>query len=117
MQQRAALCRALITEPALLLTDEPFGALDALTRQKMGLELLRLWEAWKATILFVTHDIEEAVLLADRILVMSPRPGRIVEDVRVNLPRPRTIFMKDTPEFTQLSGRVRRRLWEENPDG
>ena len=117
MQQRAALCRALITEPALLLTDEPFGALDALTRQKMGLELLRLWEAWRATILFVTHDIEEAVLLADRVLVMSPRPGRIVEDVRVDLPRPRTIFMKDTPEFIRLTSRVRRRLWEDQSHG
>jgi NitT/TauT family transport system ATP-binding protein len=113
MQQRVAFCRALVTEPALLLTDEPFGALDALTRQKMGVELLRLWEEWKATVLFVTHDIEEAVLLSDRVLVMSPRPGRIVENVRVDLPRPRTIFMRDTPEFTRLSSRVRRCLFED----
>lgn len=116
MQQRVALCRALVAEPSLLLMDEPFGSLDALTRQKMGLELLRLWDEWKSTVLFVTHDIDEAVMLSDRVLVMSPRPGRILDTVRVDLSRPRDVFIKDTPEFTRLSSRIRRRLWEETPD-
>ncbi|MEK7878697.1 MAG: ABC transporter ATP-binding protein [candidate division NC10 bacterium] len=116
MQQRVALCRALVAEPSLLLMDEPFGSLDALTRQKMGLELLRLWDDWKSTVLFVTHDIDEAVMLSDRVLVMSPRPGRILDTMRVDLSRPRDVFIKDTPEFTRLSSRIRRRLWEETPD-
>jgi NitT/TauT family transport system ATP-binding protein len=116
MQQRVALCRALVAEPSLLLMDEPFGSLDALTRQKMGLELLRVWEEWKSTVLFVTHDIDEAVMLSDRVLVMSPRPGRILDTMRVDLSRPRDVFIKDTPEFTRLSSRIRRRLWEEAPD-
>lgn len=116
MQQRVALCRALVAEPSLLLMDEPFGSLDALTRQKMGLELLRVWEEWKSTVLFVTHDIDEAVMLSDRVLVMSPRPGRILDAVRVDLRRPRDVFIKDTPEFTHLSSRIRRQLWEESPD-
>lgn len=116
MQQRVALCRALVAEPSLLLMDEPFGSLDALTRQKMGLELLRVWEEWKSTVLFVTHDIDEAVMLSDRVLVMSPRPGRILDTVTVDLPRPRDVFIKDTTEFTRLSSRIRRRLWEETPD-
>ncbi|MCH8948085.1 MAG: ATP-binding cassette domain-containing protein, partial [Acidobacteria bacterium] len=103
MQQRVALCRALLAEPSILLMDEPFGALDSLTRQKMGFELLRLWMEWKSTVLFVTHDIEEAVMLSDRVLVMSPRPGTILDSVRVNLPRPRQIFFRDTPAFTRLS--------------
>jgi NitT/TauT family transport system ATP-binding protein len=116
MQQRVALCRALVAEPSLLLMDEPFGSLDALTRQKMGIELLRLWEEWKSTVLFVTHDIDEAVMLSDRVVVMSPRPGRILDTVTADLPRPRHIFLKDTPEFTRLSSRIRQRLWEEAPD-
>lgn len=116
MQQRVALCRALVVEPSLLLMDEPFGSLDALTRQKMGLELLKVWEEWRSTVVFVTHDIDEAVTLSDRVLVMSPRPGRILEDVAVDLPRPRHVFLKDTPEFTRVSSRIRRRLWEEAPD-
>ncbi len=116
MQQRVALCRALVAEPSLLLMDEPFGSLDALTRQKMGFELLRLWQEWKSTVLFVTHDIAEAVMLADRVLVMSPRPGRILDGVAVDLPRPREVLMQDMPAFTRLSSRIRRRLWEEAPD-
>jgi NitT/TauT family transport system ATP-binding protein len=116
MQQRVAICRALITEPSLLLMDEPFGSLDALNRQKMGLELLRLWDEWKSTVLFVTHDIDEAVMLADQVLVMSPRPGRIIDVVSVELPRPRHIFLKDTPAFMKLTGRIRRRLWENGSD-
>jgi NitT/TauT family transport system ATP-binding protein len=116
MQQRVALCRALVAEPSLLLMDEPFGALDTLTRQKMGFELLRLWEDWKSTVLFVTHDIDEAVMLSDKVLVMSPRPGRILDSFTVDLPRPRQIFTKDTSEFIHFSSRIRRRLWEETSD-
>lgn len=116
MQQRVALCRALVAEPSLLLMDEPFGALDMLTRQKMGFELLRLWEQWRSTVLFVTHDIDEAVMLSDRVLVMSPRPGKILDALKVDLPRPRKIFIKDTTEFIRLSSRIRRRLWEETGD-
>ena len=114
MQQRVALCRALVAEPSLLLMDEPFGALDTLTRQKMGFELLRLWEEWKSTVLFVTHDIDEAVMLSDRVLVMSPRPGKILDTLEIDLPRPREIFVKDTTEFIRHSSRIRRRLWEED---
>jgi NitT/TauT family transport system ATP-binding protein len=116
MQQRVALCRALVAEPALLLMDEPFGALDTLTRQKMGFELLRLWEEWKSTVLFVTHDVDEAVMLSDKVLVMSSRPGTILGAFTVDLPRPRQIFAKDTSEFIHFSSRIRRCLWEEALD-
>ena len=116
MQQRVALCRALVAEPALLLMDEPFGALDTLTRQKMGFELLRLWEEWKSTVLFVTHDVDEAVMLSDKVLVMSWRPGRVLGAFVVHLPRPRQIFAKDTPEFIGFSSQIRRCLWEETAD-
>jgi NitT/TauT family transport system ATP-binding protein len=116
MQQRVALCRALVAEPSLLLMDEPFGALDTLTRQKMGFELLRLWEEWKSTVLFVTHDVDEAVMLSDKVLVMSSRPGRILGAFTVDLPRPRQIFAKDTSEFIHFSSRIRRCLWEEAAD-
>jgi NitT/TauT family transport system ATP-binding protein len=116
MQQRVALCRALVAEPSLLLMDEPFGALDTLTRQKMGFELLRLWEEWKSTVLFVTHDVDEAVMLSDRVLVMSSRPGTVLGSFTVELPRPRQIFIKDTAEFIHFSSRIRRCLWEEAAD-
>jgi NitT/TauT family transport system ATP-binding protein len=89
MQQRVGICRALITDPSLLLMDEPFAALDALTRDEMARELAQLWERRKKTVVFVTHSIPEAVLLADRILVMSPRPGRIHRVIDIDLPRPR----------------------------
>ena len=117
MQQRVALCRALVAEPSLLLMDEPFGALDTLTRQRMGFELLRLWEEWKSTVLFVTHDVDEAVMLSDRVLVMSSRPGRVLDAFAVDLPRPRQIFAKDTPEFIRFSSQIRRCLWEEAANG
>jgi NitT/TauT family transport system ATP-binding protein len=117
MQQRVALCRALVAEPSLLLMDEPFGALDTLTRQRMGFELLRLWEEWKSTVLFVTHDVDEAVMLSDRVLVMSSRPGRVLGAFAVDLPRPRQIFAKDTPEFIRFSSQIRRCLWEEAANG
>jgi NitT/TauT family transport system ATP-binding protein len=107
MQQRAAICRALLRDPKILLMDEPFGALDALTRDRMNIELLRIWEAQRNTILFVTHSITEAVLLSDRIVVMSPRPGRLLEDVPVSLPRPRNIAMVNTPEFGAYAQHIR----------
>lgn len=117
MQQRVALCRALVAEPSLLLMDEPFGALDTLTRQKMGFELLRLWEEWKSTVVFVTHDVDEAVMLSDKVLVMSSRPGTVLAEFAIDLPRPRQIFTKDTAEFIHFSSRIRRCLWEEVADG
>jgi NitT/TauT family transport system ATP-binding protein len=111
MQQRAAICRALIHDPGILLMDEPFGALDALTREEMSLELLRIWTAQPKTILFVTHSIPEAILLADRVLVMSPRPGRIVEDIAVPLPRPRTFDLEGRREFQECAQRIRRLIF------
>ncbi|MGE0061114.1 MAG: ABC transporter ATP-binding protein [Xanthobacteraceae bacterium] len=107
MQQRAAICRALIHNPSVLLMDEPFAALDALTREELGFELLRIWAVEKKTIIFVTHNISEAILLSDRVVAMSPRPGRISEIVEVDLPRPRTIDMEFTQQFKSYSDRVR----------
>ena len=107
MQQRVALCRALIQDPQVLLMDEPFAALDALTREEMSLELQRIWSEHKKTIVFVTHSIQEAVLLADRVVAMSPRPGRIVRTVDVRLPRPRSLGSSgDTEELARASAEV-----------
>ena len=107
MQQRASLCRALLLDPPLLLMDEPFGALDAMTRDEMNLELLRVWgeagaTAPRKTILFVTHSIPEAVLLADRVVVMTPRPGRVAAVFPVPLPRPRGVETRADPRFGAL---------------
>jgi NitT/TauT family transport system ATP-binding protein len=107
MQQRVAICRALLPDPSLLLMDEPFGALDALTREEMSLELLRIWEERPKTILFVTHSIPEAILLADRVVVMSPRPGRIARVLSVDLPRPRTMDLEFDARFKAVSDEVR----------
>ncbi len=99
MKQRVALCRALIHNPSLLLMDEPFGALDALTRTQLNLDVQRLWLKSGKTVLFVTHSIEEAVFLSDRIVVMSARPGQIEREFEIELPRPRSLAMRDGPEF------------------
>jgi NitT/TauT family transport system ATP-binding protein len=107
MQQRVAICRALIHEPQVLLMDEPFGALDALTREEMTLELLRIWETQPKTIVFVTHSIPEAVLLADRVVVMSARPGRIAEIIDVPLARPRSFEVEGDPQFQRCTHRIR----------
>jgi NitT/TauT family transport system ATP-binding protein len=110
MQQRVGLCRALIHDPQILLMDEPFGALDAMTRESMNTELQRIWMERKKTVLLITHSIAEAVYLADRVLVMGPRPGRIVGEVTVDLPRPRTLDLAETVAFNHLAGQVRRLL-------
>lgn len=107
MQQRAGICRALVHDPAILLMDEPFGALDALTREEMTLELLKIWTEQPKTIVFVTHSISEAVLLADQVVVMSARPGRIAEVIDVNLPRPRNFGMESHEHFQECSQRIR----------
>ena len=107
MQQRVALVRALIHDPALLLMDEPFGALDAMTREAMNVELQRIWLERKKTVLFITHSIGEAVYLADRVLVMTPRPGRIMDDLRIDLPRPRGLDVMNTEAFGAYVRRIR----------
>src|SRR4051812_16451781 len=110
MQQRVAILRALIHDPAMLLMDEPFGALDAMTREQMNLELQRIWLERKKTVLFITHAIPEAVFLADRVLVMSPRPGTIVDVVAVDLPRPRRLQTMSAPGFCKVVSEIRARL-------
>ncbi|MCA9953464.1 MAG: ABC transporter ATP-binding protein [Anaerolineales bacterium] len=110
MAQRVALARALVHRPALLLLDEPFGALDALTRERMGQELQRIWAALPVTVFMVTHSIQEAVLLADEVMVMGGQPATIRERIHIPLPRPRTIAMEGTTEFQQCAGAVRQAI-------
>ena len=107
MQQRVAICRALMRQPSILLMDEPFGALDAMTRENMNLELMRVWSEERKTVVFITHSIPEAVLLGDRVVVMSPRPGRITEVIDVDIDRPRNLHTMSTPRFGELCDRIR----------
>jgi NitT/TauT family transport system ATP-binding protein len=106
MRQRVSICRALVHDPPLLLMDEPFGALDALTREQISMDIQRVWMDKRKTALHITHSIPEAVLLADRVVVMSPRPGRIVEIIDIDLPRPRRLD-KLPPKFNEYAGRIR----------
>ncbi len=108
MQQRANLARALTVDPEILLMDEPFAALDAQTRELMQAELLRIWAEARKTVLFITHQIDEAIYLSDRVLVMSARPGRLLADIPIDLPRPRELRIKRTPGFTALADQI----WE-----
>lgn len=108
MQQRVGIARMLLPDPAVLLMDEPFAALDALSRETLTFALQRIWSIQRKSVLFITHSIPEAVFLADRVLVMSPRPGRIVESLPIDLPRPRTLDTFDSPDFTALTQHLRR---------
>jgi NitT/TauT family transport system ATP-binding protein len=107
MRQRVSICRALVHNAPLLLMDEPFGALDAITRDQMNLVLQQIWDAHRKTVVFVTHSISESIFLSDRVHVMSPRPGRLVETVAVDLPRPRRLSIRETPEFASYARRIR----------
>jgi NitT/TauT family transport system ATP-binding protein len=111
MQQRVAIARALLLDPDILLMDEPFSALDALTRDEMSFELLRIWSERPKTVLFITHSIPEAVLLADRIIVMTPRPGSVREIIDVDLPRPRSIATLSDPKFHAFANHIRGQLF------
>ena len=111
MQQRAAIARALVYDTRVLLMDEPFAALDAMTREELNMELMRIWQVTGRTILFVTHNIPEAVLLSDRIVVMTPRPGQVREVLSVDIPRPRSLETMAEPRFGELCNHIRGMLW------
>jgi NitT/TauT family transport system ATP-binding protein len=115
MQQRVALARALMHDPPVLVMDEPFAALDALTREQMMLELQRLWSVARKTVLFVTHSIQEAVFLSDRVVVLSPRPARITTDIEIALPRPRTLATMMEPAFATACDALRQELYRSQP--
>src|SRR5262245_58934279 len=117
MQHRAAISRALVSDPKLLLMDEPFGALDAMTREQMNLELQRIWRESGKTVLLITHSIPEAVFLGDRVVVMTPRPGRIARVIDVPIPRPRPIDAMGDPLFARLTGDIRRLLYGQGDAG
>jgi NitT/TauT family transport system ATP-binding protein len=106
MRQRVSLCRALIHDPPQLLMDEPFGALDALTRDQLVLDLQRIWNERRMTVLFITHSVPEAVFLSDQVVVMTPRPGRVDRVIDIDLPRPRTLAMRESPEFARYSREI-----------
>lgn len=110
MQQRVSLCRALVHDPPLLLMDEPFGALDAITRDQMNMELLRIWEERKKTVVFITHSIYEAVILADRVDVMTRRPGRIINSLEIDLGRPRSLSIRSDPRFIEYNAIINKSL-------
>src|SRR5207244_3590094 len=110
MQQRVSIARALSFDPALLLMDEPFGALDEMTRERLNMELLRIWEASGSTVVFVTHSIAEAVFLSTRVVVMSARPGRISDVIPIDLPQPRTATTREDPRFFEFVTQVREAL-------
>ena len=116
MQQRASIVRALAPDPAVLLMDEPFGALDAFTRDEMNLLLMRLWSETCKTIVFVTHNIGEAIFLADRVVVMTPRPGRLARIFDIDLPRPRTVAMTFEPDFIELIQEIKSAVEHRRPD-
>lgn len=107
MRQRASICRALLTDPDLLLMDEPFGALDAMTRDDLNIELARLWQEAQKTVLFITHSIAEAVFLSDRVAIMSRNPGQIVEVINIDLPRPRPLSVRETTGFSNYTKHIR----------
>ena len=107
MRQRVSICRALIHDPPLLLMDEPFGALDALTREQMMLDLQRIWLERRKTVLFITHSISEAVFLSDRVIVMTPRPGRVAEELVIALPRPRSLDVESDQRFGEYTRHIR----------
>ena len=111
MQQRVGIARALLLDPDILIMDEPFSALDALTREEMGFELLRLWNEKPKTVLFITHSISEAVLLSDKVLVMGPRPSTVVEEINIDLPRPRTLETIQHPLFAEYTGKIREHFY------
>jgi NitT/TauT family transport system ATP-binding protein len=107
MQQRAAIVRALVQDPRLLLMDEPFGALDAMTREQMNLELLRIWSQNRKTVFFITHSIAEAIFLSDRVIAMTARPGRIADVIPIDLPRPRDLSVINTDRFGRYAAHLR----------
>jgi NitT/TauT family transport system ATP-binding protein len=112
MQQRVAVARGLVHDPALLLMDEPFAALDAMTRESMMAELQRIWMSTGKSVLFITHSIPEAVFLADRVVVMSPRPGRVLEEISIDIPRPRTVKTLGEARFVSIGNHLRQMFFD-----
>ncbi len=112
MRQRASICRALLADPELLLMDEPFGALDAMTRDDLNIELARIWQETRKTLLFITHSIAEAVFLSDRVVMMGKAPGKIVDVITIDLPRPRSLASRETKQFIDYVARIRHHFAE-----
>ncbi|SJZ74702.1 NitT/TauT family transport system ATP-binding protein [Enhydrobacter aerosaccus] len=112
MRQRASICRALLTDPRLLLMDEPFGALDAMTRDDLNIELARIWQETRKTLLFITHSIAEAVFLSDRVVMMGRSPGMVVDTITIDLPRPRSLVVRESADFAHYVARIRHHFAE-----